>query len=93
MSHLELERRNTSGDERSEIDQCIEGARRVSSPVGSLLDYARPGPLALGEVSLFKLVRETLKFVEHQPMVRNLILTNRVPLDLPSLTTDVNHLS
>jgi signal transduction histidine kinase len=58
-----------------------------------LLDYARPGPLVLGKVSLFKLVRETLNFVEHQPMFRNLTLTNRVPLDLPPLTADVNHLS
>ena len=39
--------------------------------VRGLLDYARPGPLVLGKVSLFKLVSETLKFVEHQPMFRS----------------------
>jgi signal transduction histidine kinase len=93
MSHLELERKHTSGDERTEVEQCIEGAKRISSAVRGLLDYARPGPLLLGKVNLFRLVGETLKFVEHQPMFRNLALTNLVPLDLPPITADVNQLS
>ena len=93
MSHLELERKHTSGEERTEVEQCIEGAKRISSAVRGLLDYARPGPLLLGKVSLFRLVSETLKFVEHQPLFRNLTLTNRVPLDLPPITADVNQLS
>jgi signal transduction histidine kinase len=93
MSHLELERRHASGDERIEVEQCIEGAKRISSAVRGLLDYARPGPPLLGKVSLFKLVAETLKFVEHQPMFRNLMLTNLVPLDIPPITADVNQLS
>jgi two-component system, NtrC family, sensor kinase len=57
------------------------------------LDYARPGPLLLGKVNLFKLVAETLKFVERQPMFRHITLANRVPLDLPPITADVNQLS
>jgi signal transduction histidine kinase len=93
MSHLELERKNTCGDQRVEIEQCIEGTKRISSAVRGLLDYARPGPLLLGKVNLFKLVAETLKFVERQPMFRHLTLANRVPLDLPSITADVNQLS
>jgi signal transduction histidine kinase len=93
MSHLELERKHTSDDERTEVEQCIEGAKRISSAVRGLLDYARPGPLLLGKVSLFRLVGETLKFVEHQPMFRNLTLFNLVPLDLPLITADVNQLS
>lgn len=93
MSHLELERKQTSGEERMEVEQCIEGAKRISSAVCGLLDYARPGPLLLGKVSLFRLVSETLKFVEHQPMFRNLTLANLVPLDLPPITADVNQLS
>jgi signal transduction histidine kinase len=93
LSHLELERKHASGDERTEVEQCIEGAKRISSAVRGLLDYARPGPLLLGKVSLFRLVGETLKFVEHQPMFRNLTLTNLVSLDLPLITADVNQLS
>src|SRR5271165_4194283 len=93
MSHLELEWKGASGDRRTEIEQCIEGAKRISSAVRGLLDYARPGPLLLGKVNLFKLVAETLKFVEHQPLFCHLALDNRVPLDLPALTADVNQLS
>jgi signal transduction histidine kinase len=93
MSHLELESKNTCGDQRVEIEQCIEGTKRISSAVRGLLDYARPGPLLLGKVNLFKLVAETLKFVERQPMFRHITLANRVPLDLPAITADVNQLS
>jgi signal transduction histidine kinase len=93
LSHLELEWKTVSGEQRTEIDQCIEGAKRISSAVRGLLDYARPGPLLLGKVNLFKLVAETLKFVEHQPMFRHITVANRVPLDLPAITADVNQLS
>lgn len=93
MSHLELECKHSSGEQRMEVEQCIEGTKRISSAVRGLLDYARPGPLLLGKVSLFRLVAETLKFVEHQPLFRHLTLTNRVPLDLPPITADVNQLS
>jgi signal transduction histidine kinase len=93
MSHLELESRHVTGDQHTEVQQCIEGTKRISSAVRGLLDYARPGPLLLGKVNLFKLVAETLKFVEHQPMFRHLALANRVPLDLPPITADVNQLS
>ena len=93
MSHLELEWYHVSGEQRMEIEQCVEGTKHISSAVRGLLDYARPGPLLLGTVSLFRLVAETLKFVEHQPMFRHLTLTNRVPLDLPPITADVNQLS
>jgi signal transduction histidine kinase len=93
MSHLELEWKDAGGEQRIEIEQCIEGAKRISSAVRGLLDYARPGPLLLGKVNLFKLVAETLRFVEHQPMFRHIIVANHVPLDLPPITADVNQLS
>ena len=93
LSHLELEWKDASGEQRIEIEQCVEGAKRISSAVRGLLDYARPGPLLLGKVNLFKLVAETLKFVEHQPMFRHITVANRVPLDLPAITADVNQLS
>jgi signal transduction histidine kinase len=93
LSHLELERREADGERREEIDQCIEGAKRISFAVRGLLDYARPGPLTLSKVSLRRLADETLNFVGHQPMFRQIELQNCIPADLPSITADSNQLS
>ncbi len=93
MSHLELERREADAERREEIDQCIEGSKRISSAVRGLLDYARPCPLTLSTVNLRLLAGEALKFVGHQPMFRNIDLQNCVPSDLPTITADSNQLS
>ena len=42
LSHLELDWKDASGERREEIEQCIEGAKRISLAVRGLLDYARP---------------------------------------------------
>ena len=93
LSHLELEWRDANEERREEIEQCIEGAKRISSAVRGLLDYARPGPLTLSKVHLWRLAEETMKFVGHQPMFRQIELQNCVPSDLPSITADANQLS
>ena len=93
LSHLELEWRDANDERREEIEQCIEGAKRISSAVRGLLDYARPGPLTLSKVNLWRLTDETLKFVAHQPMFRQIELHNCVPPDLPSISADSNQLS
>jgi len=93
LSHLELEWRDANDERREEIEQCIEGAKRISSAVRGLLDYARPGPLTLSNVNLWRLADETLKFVAHQPMFRQIELQNCVPPDLPSISADANQLS
>lgn len=93
LSHLELERREADDERREEIDQCIEGAKRISMAVRGLLDYARPGPLTLSKVSLRRLADETLNFVGHQPMFRQIELQNCIPPDLPAITADSNQLS
>src|SRR5580704_17183914 len=85
LSHLELEWKEANEDQREEIDQCIEGAKRISLAVRGLLDYARPGPLTLSKVSLRRLADETLNFVGHQPMFRQIELQNCIPADLPSI--------
>ena len=64
------EERERSPDAREEIEQCIEGAKRISSAVRGLLNYARPGPLLLGRIHLDRLVSETVAFIAHQPMFR-----------------------
>ncbi len=93
LSHLELERRGADDEQRDEIDQCIEGAKRISMAVRGLLDYARPGPLTLSKVSLRRLADETMNFVGHQPMFRQIELQNCIPPDLPAITADSNQLS
>jgi signal transduction histidine kinase len=93
LSHLELEWKDADEERRTEIEQCIEGAKRISSAVRGLLDYARPGPLTLSQVSLPRLVSDTLKFVEHQPLFRQIHMQNCVPLDLPNVSADANQIS
>src|SRR5208283_976447 len=93
LSHLELEWKDAGEERRVEIEQCIEGAKRISSAVHGLLDYARPGPLKLSEVNLHRLGTETLKFLEHQPMFRRITLQNCIPADLPYISADANQLS
>lgn len=93
LSHLELELGGTEGEERAEIEQCIECAKRISMTLRSLMDYARPAPLILSKVNLHRLVSDTLTFLEHQPMLHGKILQNLVAQDLPVICVDANQLS
>jgi len=93
LSHLELELKNAAGEQRAEIDQCIDGAKRISATLKGLLNYARPGPLVLSKISLHRLVADTLAFLESQPMMRGKHLANEVPTDLPLIRADSNQLS
>ena len=93
LSHLELELKNAAGDDRSEIEQCIEGARRISSTLRGVLNYARPGPLVLSKISLCRLIADTAAILEHQPMMRGKHLENQVPADLPFVRADANQIS
>ena len=94
LSHLELELK-TAGDpeEHMEIEQCIQGAKRISATLRGLVNYARPGSLLLSKISLHRLVADTLAFIEHQPMLRGKRLENQVPADLPHIRADANQLS
>ena len=93
LSHLELELKKAEGEERAEIEQCIDGAKRISATLRGLLNYARPGPLVLSKISLQRLVADTLSFLEHQPMMRGKKLENNVPPDLPFIRADANQIS
>jgi signal transduction histidine kinase len=94
LSHVELELKDaTDPEQRQEIEQCIAGAKRISSTLHGLVNYARPGPLVLSKISLHRLVTDTLAFIEHQPMLRGKQLTNDVPRDLPHIRADANQLS
>lgn len=93
LSHLELELKNASGEDHAEIEQCIEGAKRISSTLRGLLNYARPGPLVLSKISLSRLISDTLAILEHQPLIRGKQLENQVPADLPFIRADANQIS
>jgi signal transduction histidine kinase len=94
LSHLELELNvTTDAEQRSEIEQCIAGAKRISNTLRGLVNYARPGPLVLSKISLCRLVTDTLGFLEGQPMLRGKTLENQVPADLPHIRADANQLS
>jgi signal transduction histidine kinase len=94
LSHLELELKACSdAEQRQEIEQCIQGARRISSTLRGLVSYARPSPLVLSKISLQRLVADTMAIIEHQPLLRGKRLENRVPADLPHIRADANQLS
>jgi signal transduction histidine kinase len=94
LSHLELALKEEPDPEtRSEIEQCIVGAKRISTTLRGLVNYARPGPLLLSKISIHRLVADTLSFVEGQPMLRGKVVENLVPSDLPHIRADANQLS
>ncbi|MGA9641712.1 MAG: ATP-binding protein [Terriglobales bacterium] len=94
LSHLELELRTTEDPaDRSEIEQCIAGAKRISSTLRGLVNYARPSPPVLSRISLARLVADTVAFLENQPMLRGKILQIDVPSDLSLIRVDANQLS
>jgi len=94
LSHLELEMKSaTDPDQRWEIEQCIAGTKRISATLRGLVNYARPGPLVLSNLSLHRLVTDTLGFLEGQPALRGKRAENLVPEDLPHILVDSNQLS
>lgn len=93
LSHLELELKRATGEDRCEIEQCIDGAKRISSTLRGLLNYARPGPLVLSKISLSRLIADSVAILEHQPLMRGKQLENQVPSDLPFIRADANQIS
>jgi len=94
LSHLELELKSAHDpDQRWEIEQCIAGTKRIAATLRGLVNYARPGPLVLSNLSLHRLVTDTLSFLEGQPALRGKRAENRVPEDLPHILVDSNQLS
>lgn len=94
LSHLELERKHARSDDlREEIDQCIEGTRRIAAALRGLVNYARPGVPKLAPVILSHLVEEALAFLQHHPLFRHIELEAQVAPDVPAITADSNQLS
>ncbi len=82
-----------SNEERAEIEQCIEAAKRISATVRGLLNYARPGPLQLSKINLDRLVSDTFAFLCHQPLFRGIKLEKKIPPGLPAISADASQIS
>ena len=94
LSHLELSLRDAKNEEdRIEIEQCIEGTKRISQTIRGLLNYTRPDPLLLTRINLNRLVDDTLGFLAHQPLFRGISLEKKIAAELPELSDDANQLS
>ena len=94
LSHLELEAKTANDPEqRWEVEQCIAGTKRISATLRGLVNYARPNPLVLSNLSLHCLVTDTLSYLEGQPVLRGKRVENQVPEDLPHILVDSNQLS
>ncbi len=94
LSHLELELNDAPDeDSRTEIKQCIEGAKRISSAVRGLLNYARPAPLTISRISVERMVSETLNFLRYQPMFRSIQVATEISELLPMISADANQVS
>ncbi len=94
FSHLELELRTAADEEqKAEIEQCIEGAKRISATIHGLLNYARPGPLLISKINLDRLVTDTFAFLCHQPLFRGIELIKDIPPAIPQISADANQLS
>jgi signal transduction histidine kinase len=94
LSHLELELKAVNDpDQHWEIEQCIAGTKRISATLRGLVNYARPGPLVLSNLSLHRLTADALSFLEGQPVLRGKRVENQVPEDLPHILVDSNQLS
>jgi signal transduction histidine kinase len=94
LSHLELSLRDAhTDDERIEIEQCIEGTKRISQTIRGLLNYTRPDPLLLTRISLGRLVDDTFGFLAHQPLFRGIKLEKKILPGLPDISADANQLS
>lgn len=94
QSHLELELKKAATEgQKIEIEQCLEGAQRISATLHGLLNYARPEPPRLSKINLQRLVASTLQFLRHQPMFRGVIVENKVAPYLPTISADPNQLT
>lgn len=94
LSHLELSLREaTAEDDRIEIEQCIEGTKRISQTIRGLLNYTRPDPLLLTRINLTRLVDDTLGFLTHQPLFRGIKMEKKIPHGLSEISADPNQLS
>jgi PAS domain S-box-containing protein len=77
---------------KAEIEVVLENVYRISETIRGLLNFARPTPPQFAKISLNQLVEDTLSFLSHQPIFRNIQIEKILPPALPQVTADLNQI-
>ena len=86
LSHLELSLRDaTAEEERIEIEQCIEGTKRISQTIRGLLNYTRPDPLLLTRINLNGWWTTRSASSRTSRLFRGITLEKKIPADLSEI--------
>ncbi len=92
-SYLEILRDGAKGEaEKQEIEVVLENVYRISETIRGLLNFARPTPPQFAKVNINQLVEDTLSFLSHQPIFRNVKIEKNLPSSLPQITADLNQI-
>jgi PAS domain S-box-containing protein len=92
-SYLEILRDETAGAaKKQEIEVVLENVYRISETIRGLLNFARPTPPQFTKVNINQLVADTLSFLSHQPIFRNIRIERNLPEGLPQVTADLNQI-
>lgn len=92
-SYLEILREEASGGgEKQEIEVVLENVYRISETIRGLLNFARPTPPQFVKVNINQLIEDSLSFLSHQPIFRNVKIEKSLPSSLPQITADLNQI-
>jgi PAS domain S-box-containing protein len=90
---LEILRDETpEAPKKQEIDVVLENVYRISETIRGLLNFARPTPPQFTKININLLVEDTLSFLGHQPIFRNVRIEKILPTGLPQVTADLNQI-
>ncbi len=78
--------------DKEEISLVLENVTRISETIRGLLNFARPSPPQFTKVNLNQLAEETLSFLSHQPIFRNIRIEKSLAPALPQITADLNQI-
>lgn len=71
-------------------DEVVEGVGQVNQVIEQLLLFARPSEPKVHAVSTYKVVADTLRFLQHETNAAGIKVENRVPESLPNVNIDDN---
>jgi PAS domain S-box-containing protein len=92
-SYLEILRDGAKAEaEKQEIEVVLENVYRISETIRGLLNFARPTPPQFTKVNINQLVEDTLSFLSHQPIFRNVKIEKNLPPSVPQITADLNQI-
>ena len=87
-AHMLLRGQGAEEDRLRALRMVIDEATRCKTIVSGLLNFARQGKLALREVSLNEVIRDTLSLVEKQPLFAKVEIELALDESLPAIEAD-----